>query len=85
LKFKVLFTPGLTSTPTKAGNVPVLQSPVVLQNTSFDAEVDITGSDITTVGDSSFIVKNGEVSILESDHDSNSDSDSSDDSSDASL
>lgn len=41
--------------------------------------------DITTVGDSSFIVKNGEVSILESDHDSNSDSDSSDDSSDASL
>ena len=52
---------------------------------SFDAEVDITGSDITTVGDSSFIVKNGEVSILESDHDSNSDSDSSDDSSDASL
>ncbi|XP_068738401.1 uncharacterized protein [Montipora capricornis] len=82
------FHPGLTSTPSKAGNVPVLQSPVVLQDTSVVDEVDITGSVITTVGDSSFVVENGEVSILESDHDSDHDSDSdsaSDDSSDASF
>lgn len=41
---------------------------------SFNAEVDITGSEITSVGDSSFIVRNGEVSILESNHDSDSES-----------
>ena len=32
---------------------------------SFDAEVDVTGSEVTTVGDTSFIVKEGEVTILD--------------------
>ena len=52
---------------------------------SFNAEVDITGSEITSVDDSSFIVRNGEVSILESEHDSDSESDQSADNSVASL
>ena len=32
---------------------------------AFDAEVDVTGGEVTTVGDTSFIVENGEVSILD--------------------
>lgn len=84
------FDPGHTSTPTKAGNnvIALQQSPVVLQNASFNADVDITGSEIdcTTVGDSSFIVSNGEVTILQSDHESSDcDDDSSDDISNASI
>ena len=40
----------------------------------------------TTVGDSSFIVRNGEVTILESEHESSDcDDDSSDDTSNASM
>ena len=42
--------------------------------------------DSTTVGDSSFIVRNGEVTILQSDHESSDcDDDSSDDISNASM
>ena len=41
---------------------------------SFDAEVDVTGSEVTTVGETSFVVEKGEVSIL--DNTDNQDSDS---------
>ena len=45
---------------------------------NFNADVDITGSEITSVGDLSFIVRNGEVSVLDSEHDSHSESNQSD-------
>ncbi|XP_074631879.1 uncharacterized protein LOC141890335 [Acropora palmata] len=48
------------------------ETPVVSQNTSFDAKVDVTGSEITSVGDTSFIVENGEVSILDNEDDQTS-------------
>ena len=54
---------------------------------SFDAEVDVTGSEVTTVGDTSFIVQEGEVTILHNkdDQDSDSYSDTSSDSDDPTL
>ena len=54
---------------------------------SFDAAVDVTGSELTTVGDTSFIVEKGQVSILdnEDDHTSYSYSDTSSDSDDPTL
>lgn len=68
------FCPEVTSTPSKSRDVPIQETPVVLQNRSFDAEVDVTGSEITTVGDTSFIVENGVVSILDNEDDQTSDS-----------
>ena len=54
---------------------------------SFDADVDVTGSEVTTVGDTSFIVQEGEVTILHNkdDQDSDSYSDTSSDSDDPTL
>ena len=54
---------------------------------SFDADVDVTGSEVTTVGDTSFIVEEGEVTILDNkdDQDSDSYSDTSSDSDDPTL
>ncbi|XP_068692308.1 uncharacterized protein [Montipora foliosa] len=54
----------VTATPSKSRDVPTQETPVVLQNSRFDTEVDVTGSEITTVGDTSFIVEDGVVSIL---------------------
>ncbi|KAM7427402.1 hypothetical protein ABFA07_021456 [Porites harrisoni] len=78
------FYPGVTSTPSKSRDVPMQKTPVVLQNSSFDADVDVTGSEVTTVGDTSFIVEEGEVTILDNkdDQDSDSYSDTSSDSDD---
>ena len=54
---------------------------------SSDADVDVTGSEVTTVGDMSFIVQEGEVTILHNkdDQDSDSYSDTSSDSDDPTL
>ena len=54
---------------------------------SFDADVDVTGSEVTTVGYTSFIVEEGEVTILDNkdDQDSDSYSDTSSDSDDPTL
>ena len=54
---------------------------------SFDADVDVTGREVTTVGDTSFIVEEGEVTILDNkdDQDSDSYSDTSSDSDDPTL
>ena len=41
---------------------------------SFEADVDVTGSEVTTVGDTSFIVEEGEVTILHNKDDQDSDS-----------
>ena len=41
---------------------------------SFDADVDVTGSEVTTVSDTSFIVQEGEVTILHNKDDQDSDS-----------
>ncbi|KAM7424902.1 hypothetical protein ABFA07_023600 [Porites harrisoni] len=68
------FYPGVTSTPSKSRDVPTQKTPVVLQNSSFDADVDVTGSEVTTVGDTSFIVEEGEVTILDNKDDQDSDS-----------
>lgn len=53
----------------------------------FDADVDVTGSEVTTAGDTSFIVEEGEVTILlnKDDQDSDSYSDTSSDSDDPTL
>ncbi|CAH3181587.1 unnamed protein product, partial [Porites lobata] len=78
------FYPGVTSTPSKSRDVPMQKTPVVLQNSSFDADVDVTGSGVTTVSGTSFIVEEGEVTILDNkdDQDSDSYSDTSSDSDD---
>lgn len=39
-----------------------------------DAEVDVTGSEVTTVDDTSLVVENGEVAILDNKDDQDSDS-----------
>ena len=54
---------------------------------SFDAEVDVTGSEVTSVGHTSFIVEEGKVTILDNkdDQDSDSYSDTSSDSDDPTL
>ena len=41
---------------------------------SFDSDVDVTGSEVTIVGDTSFIVEEGEVTILDNKDDQDSDS-----------
>ena len=41
---------------------------------SFDAEVDVTGSEVTTVDERSFVVEKGEVSILDNKDKQDSDS-----------
>ena len=41
---------------------------------SFDAEVDVTGSEVTTVGEMSFVVEKREVSILDNKDKQDSDS-----------
>ena len=41
---------------------------------SFDAEVDVTGREVTTVDEMSFVVKKGEVSILDNKDKQDSDS-----------
>lgn len=53
----------------------------------FDADVDVTGSEVTTAGDTSFIVEEGEVTILlnKDDQDSDSYCDTSSDSDDPTL